>query len=278
MRLSAVSEQFISQSPDELLTGARYITEFGGVTGVLIVLSLAFWLGPRQEVLTLFGIVTAGLVVIVTLKEIVAMPRPPEEMAAITPTDPYGFPSGHAFSAMMTYGGLAAVFGWLRSLPRLALVMAFIGAVALSRVILGVHYLGDVIGGLIVGAVFLAVMLWLTADRPNLAFGIALLCLPPAFVLVETTVYIWTALGIAVGGFSIAMLGVDRLPVCTDWIDCGIVIGAGGILLVGVQQLTAMVSNGPLLAGVFAAGFGGLLATPVLLWTRSDRRTPESAD
>jgi membrane-associated phospholipid phosphatase len=71
---------------------------------------------------------------------------------ADTPTeveDSYGFPSGHVSTATAFAVGLAMLLGWRRR--GWALAIAWIVAMALSRMYLGRHFLGDVIGGVVVG-------------------------------------------------------------------------------------------------------------------------------
>ena len=75
----------------------------------------------------------------------------------------YAFPSGHAFAATATYGALALVLA-SRSPPRrrawLAAVAAtLVAIVAASRVILGVHYLFDVLAGVAGGIAVLSALL-----------------------------------------------------------------------------------------------------------------------
>lgn len=73
--------------------------------------------------------------------------------------DTASFPSGHAI-AVTVFIGLVVVdldIGTFRQ--RLLLGGAWVGTVLFTRVGLGVHYIGDVVGGLIVGLVFLGVML-----------------------------------------------------------------------------------------------------------------------
>lgn len=57
----------------------------------------------------------------------------------------FGFPSGHTSAAAALWGGIALVFQ-KRSLSRIAVVIALL--VAFSRMYLGRHFLGDVVGGL----------------------------------------------------------------------------------------------------------------------------------
>jgi membrane-associated phospholipid phosphatase len=83
------------------------------------------------------------------------MDRPPSEYRimlkdAIT----YGFPSGHAQSAVTFWGwaGLKIRKAWTR-----IVFFVLIFLIGLSRIYLGVHYPGDVLGGMLFGAVFLVV-------------------------------------------------------------------------------------------------------------------------
>lgn len=82
-------------------------------------------------------------------------PRPTQAIIAIP--DSYSYPSGHAVAASALYITLAllAAQGERRQGPRRLLVCAGIavaGLVAWSRVYLGVHYLSDVVGGLLLGS------------------------------------------------------------------------------------------------------------------------------
>jgi undecaprenyl-diphosphatase len=81
----------------------------------------------------------------------------------------YGFPSGHAAGALMVYGllawlvllGLAGLPG--RRRPAVAAAAAvLVACVATSRVLLQVHYLSDVLAGLLMGFAWLALVICVT--------------------------------------------------------------------------------------------------------------------
>ena len=84
----------------------------------------------------------------------------------------YSFPSTHALASLVGYGMLAYVLCQFhfparpQKLMAALLAAAVISTIAVSRLILGVHYASDVIGGLLLGACWLSVcILWL---RPSL--------------------------------------------------------------------------------------------------------------
>lgn len=130
---------------------AEVITWFGRFPVVLVptLLVAGFCIyrrrGPEAVVLLLTLALTAVLVPVI--KDWTAVPRP---TGGMTGADGYAFPSGHAAYAVM-WVLLAICFERVRDLlARAALVIVAIvfgGAIALSRVYLGVHYLSDVIGG-----------------------------------------------------------------------------------------------------------------------------------
>ena len=89
------------------------------------------------------------------LKMSFKMDKPPSKYRIILKDDiSYGFPSGHAQSAATFWGwaGLKIRKAWMR-----ILFFTLIFLIGLSRIYLGVHYLGDVLGGMLFGAVFLIV-------------------------------------------------------------------------------------------------------------------------
>lgn len=83
----------------------------------------------------------------------VADPDLPEQIRRpITPS----FPSSHASMALVGTMTMGAMYpGWVPALLVLTALLCF------SRVYLGVHYLGDVAGGLVWGLAFGAATLWL---------------------------------------------------------------------------------------------------------------------
>lgn len=71
------------------------------------------------------------------------------------------FPSGHAIATVVFYGLLILDSDWKTQRLRLSLLFPLILVVGYSRVTLGVHYIGDIIGGFLIGALYLGGMIYL---------------------------------------------------------------------------------------------------------------------
>jgi membrane-associated phospholipid phosphatase len=122
---------------------------------LLLLMPFIFWcvdsgFGARLLFLVVISDFTNGL-----LKWILHLPRPywvDTRVKALESEVSYGLPSGHTQSATVGWGYLAVRINrwwmWLIS------VLIIVG-VATARVALGMHFVGDVIGGLIVGLIVL---------------------------------------------------------------------------------------------------------------------------
>lgn len=90
------------------------------------------------------------------LKFLLQYSRPDAVLHAI-PINGYGFPSAHAAAAMALYGFLAW-YVWEKStrfrIPAALLAGLIIFLVGFSRLYLGVHFITDVVGGYLVGIIF----------------------------------------------------------------------------------------------------------------------------
>lgn len=97
----------------------------------------------------LVGVV--GLVIYKLIKSLTERPRPynvnKNIMLGTSPLDQYSFPSGHTLHAVSFT--LTAIY----YLPELSwLLIPFTSLIALSRVILGLHYPTDVVAGAVIGS------------------------------------------------------------------------------------------------------------------------------
>ncbi len=118
--------------------------------------ALLFWLAWRdglaafQPVGWMLATALAGLLLYWSIKKLTARPRPCAVCdgirLSVPPLDKYSFPSGHTLHAVNFSVQLLAYA------PELAwLVVPFALLVAASRMVLGLHYLSDVLAGALLG-------------------------------------------------------------------------------------------------------------------------------
>lgn len=133
------------------------VTTLGDVWFLFLLLPPLYWFGPargwladREDAGTLVGVVFCAFALVVGLKALFAVPRPPAAVHLVH-ADGYGFPSGHALGSTAVYGGMALLLDrWSRA-RRLLAATGLVAAISLSRVVLGVHHPTDVLAGVLVG-------------------------------------------------------------------------------------------------------------------------------
>jgi undecaprenyl-diphosphatase len=151
----------------------RFLSAFFGVVSrlgdgpfwYLLMAALLIMDGPAALEAVLVMVLT-GIVGTLTYKGIKASttrPRPCQRHPGIRlttlPLDLYSFPSGHTLHAVSFTVVAAAYYPWLA--PWLA---GFALLVAVSRLILGLHYLSDVLVGALIGAAIALAGLYLAGQ------------------------------------------------------------------------------------------------------------------
>ncbi|MCE9683200.1 bifunctional DedA family/phosphatase PAP2 family protein [Halomonas alkalisoli] len=170
-----VSALFDSLVVPALPAAGQLLARIGDMYGILaLVTPWGLWLLARRHLAALTHI-AAGLGAIALLntlgKAIIGRPRPdtPDYL-----TGSLAYPSAHASSAVVLYG-LAAAF-LAQGLPHQRRFWAYWIAIALtlpmalSRLVIGVHWLSDLIGGALLGLVVCALvrLSWQRRPRPAL--------------------------------------------------------------------------------------------------------------
>jgi undecaprenyl-diphosphatase len=141
----------------------QFVTELGGtyaVVAVLVVVGVVeYFRVPNKWVPAFLLTVVIGETVLVnTIKELLDRVRP--TFNPIAETLGPSFPSGHSATAAALYASVGLVLARRRS-PTVRVAIAGVAvalavAVACSRVLLGVHWMSDVVGGLAFGWVWFA--------------------------------------------------------------------------------------------------------------------------
>lgn len=147
----------------------------GSVYFVAPTVAVAYLKGTSWKTATWPGIVLGGYGLFATIKSGVYVERPPVDppfTAEVFPLvlrplyhlavqfDTGAFPSGHVLIATVLWG-LLVVDLQVRTLwERLAGAAVVVGLISYSRVALGLHYVDDVVGGVVLGALFLGIMLF----------------------------------------------------------------------------------------------------------------------
>jgi membrane-associated phospholipid phosphatase len=148
----------------------RVITAFGSPVLWVLGIGLGAYLILRRDWSLLAGwalAMAAGKLWNMGLKEWIAQPRPAFE-GWTNPEDGYGYPSGHTMQAAIAYGMLAYL-AWRHVANRRARAALAVGAagivalIALSRLVLLVHFPSQVIGALFAGGLWLLVSAAFTA-------------------------------------------------------------------------------------------------------------------
>lgn len=186
----------------------RVISLLGISWGVILALGLSLWLWGRQAVYSLAGIIVVEALVSMVMNRAFSVDRP--DAASIVKYEHVAmgsFPSGHLFTATI-------VWGWLYASGRVpfAVPAAVVVGVATSRLYLGVHYLGDVVGAAVFGAALVWVYArvwprlhrWLAARPPRffalLGVGFAATGLIAVLVVFRGNPYVANAAGVLVAG------------------------------------------------------------------------------
>ncbi len=147
----------ISIKNNILLSVATLLSFLGSIKGLIVVsFFLVFILKSNKQRIFLFlDLIGSGLIINIT-KNIFLRERPIIGQNLLAD---YSFPSGHTFIAISFYGFLLYLVMKDKKISykklKEGLLLFLIITIPLSRLILGVHYLTDVLGGITLGLAYL---------------------------------------------------------------------------------------------------------------------------
>lgn len=245
MRFPEVSATIREVFPGEYTELTVFITDFGG-TSILMCYAVA------------------GLTFIIALKAVIGMPRPPEDVYLILyKYDEYGFPSGHAFVSALVYGGLAKTFSFTRKRFALLGAAVLVTLISLSHVVLGFHYLGDVIAGAVLGVGFLLAMEQVVDNNPQRGVAIGLVLVIPALFITGFSEEALLALGSAVGSL-IGTTHLEDLLSLRSKVEGALLAIAGCEVIVAARMVEPIVASfEPAIVGLYALLFVTILLAPI---------------
>ncbi len=174
----------------------RPLTWLGATPFLLVIFLGLYWcfdasLGLRLGIALLTSTGLNG-----ALKIALGLPRPYWVSTSVKPLateSTFGFPSGHAQDGLVFWGRLAAWIGrpWLWGAAFVVVLL-----VSASRIVLGVHFPMDILGGWMIGALVLGAFFlieppaihWLSGQGDRLKLMIALLA---SLLLLFTNLLVW---------------------------------------------------------------------------------------
>jgi membrane-associated phospholipid phosphatase len=155
------NESFYSES-ESVRSIFGVITNLGEAIVFIVVIGILYIAYDKKFAKNMALNLMVSTYVNAILKDTFQDPRPSTNFDAdkLSPENPqglsktsYGFPSGHNQTAVSAWGYIA--YGFREKFRVVLLMAAIIFLVAISRVILGVHDLQDVIGGILIGLALL---------------------------------------------------------------------------------------------------------------------------
>lgn len=231
-----ITELLHGQAPWGVILLFAVVTQFGDfwflclLGGVLYIAGeYVPWGVERHRGMFAFALVAAYTPLVVALKNLFLLPRPmgaSEPLAlqwipamfaglvtSVTTGMGSGFPSGHALGSTMVWGGLALVLEAGTFRKRVGIASVVVGLVSVSRLVLGVHYLVDVLAGIFIGVIALGFLYWLASYGTNpekvLLFAVAT---GGIGLFVRITFESVTAFGGAVGAWLVWRHVADVIP------------------------------------------------------------------
>lgn len=147
----------ISIKNNILLSVATLLSFLGSVKGLIVVSFLLVFIlkSNKQRIFLFLDLIGSGLIINIT-KNIFLRERPIIGQNLLAD---YSFPSGHTFIAITFYGFLLYLVMKDKKVSyrklKEGVLLFLIITIPLSRLILGVHYLTDVLGGITLGLAYL---------------------------------------------------------------------------------------------------------------------------
>lgn len=272
-----------------LLSAAGLVTQLGDPWFLLLVASLLYLAGSAETLIDgprsgafVLAMTFAAFSLTDLLKNVFLAPRPPgagevtvpmwmpaiagDVVRSIATAGEYAFPSGHALGTTVVFAALASQLAVGSPAFRWAAATVGTIAVAATRVVLGVHFLIDIVAGILAGVTLFAIGATIGRRRPLRVFalGIGLGLLAVAASAVSPASEVWKAgqwLGASLGAggawyFVRPSMTLDRTwafvtgtPIAALWVGIYVASPPLPVTVVG----TALAAGATVIAPTLAA-------------------------
>jgi membrane-associated phospholipid phosphatase len=261
-RTWGITEWLREVLPPVVRSAFAVLTQLGDAWFFFVVLTLLYWFGDdRRRWGFVIGATLGALSLTLALKGLFAFPRPPADLQFVH-ADGYGFPSGHAVGATVVWGLLALSLDRSHHRVRVAVAALVVLLVTFSRLAIGVHFFVDVLVGIAVGLVYLAVVVVGLDWRPTPAFALAAALAGVSVVTTGGGIESVATFGGSLGAL-VAWRGLD-VPTTGRMSPVAGVVGLGAIAALSYAGLRLSLPL-PAVFAVNVAAQGGLLAYPALV-------------
>ena len=253
------------------------ITHTGGQIFYMVILAILYWVCDRKMMIKVGGIFLVSALVNTLVKDLYGAPRPDPALLSeginhlardLAPHSP-GFPSGHTQGSVTFWGSLF----WYGNRRKLAIpVLLLIVLVPYSRIYLGVHFLGDVIGGFVIGFAILFAGIFiirlcqgLTEVQALGLAGAAIIIASIVFFITSETPYVHRITGALAGMMGGIFFMRDKNAPWRSNAVVKVLIGLVGMALIkeGLKFILPAGSGGAYLR-YFAIGLWVTLGAPLL--------------
>ena len=164
----------VQSGPQWLYGPMLFITNVGQplvLIAITLIFSVIAFSQSNIRLLVATAVVPTTIGLTALLKLVLQRARPETEYVQNMLVSSFSFPSGHAAGAMIGCGFFAYLAWTALPQPWAAIVTAalvfMIFAIGISRIYLGAHYPSDVVGGWLVGAIGLSIIIFII--RPTLS-------------------------------------------------------------------------------------------------------------
>lgn len=273
--------------PDVVIRYFELVTSLGDGATVVALAIIFYWFGAEddwQKRGMIMAIAVTTLALSAGMKGVLDVQRPlfaAEEAGvplAFAPEtyDGLSTPSAHAMGAAAIYAGLAVVMDIGNRWQRYLVAGVIITSVAFSRVVIGLHYLGDVVLGVALGLLLVWVALWFADEEPRsilpmfvLGFAIALVSQP-----LGSEEFVTMSIGAALGGIiawwaihdtepdpmggSIILFGILVIPALVGFRIFEALVTIDILVEVGGWEL-------PIMAAIRTVGYAAIFAVALLV-------------